>query len=89
VNLEGEAARVSGGLSRKCPRRVSRARGRAVPSTWAGTAEIVRLALNRAGIEGYVRPRHDLRHSSITNAAAGMPPEALMTRAGHSSYTRT
>jgi integrase len=54
-----------------------------------GTAEIVRLALNRAGIEGYVRPRHDLRHSSITNAAAGMPPEALMTRAGHSSYTRT
>jgi integrase len=53
-------------------------------------AEILRTALKRAGIEGYVRPCHDLRHSSITNAAAaGTPPEALMARAGHSSYSTT
>jgi integrase len=53
-------------------------------------AEILRLALKRAGIDGYVRPSHDLRHSSITNAAAaGTSPEALMSRAGHSSYATT
>lgn len=52
--------------------------------------ELVRLVLKRAGIEGRVRPSHDLRHSSITNAAAaGTAPEALMSRAGHSSYTTT
>ena len=51
---------------------------------------IFRLALARAGIVDYLRPCHDLRHSSITNAAAaGTPPEALMSRAGHSSYTTT
>ncbi len=53
-------------------------------------AEILRLALAKAGIENYVRPCHDLRHSSITNAAAaGTSPEALMSRAGHSSYATT
>jgi integrase len=52
--------------------------------------ELLRLALKRAGIDGYVRPAHDLRHSSITNgAAAGTAPEALMSRAGHSSITTT
>jgi integrase len=52
--------------------------------------EIIRLSLRRAGIDGYVRPCHDLRHSSITNAAAaGTPPEALMSRAGHASYATT
>ena len=46
--------------------------------------------MKRAGIEGHVRPCHDLRHSSITNgAAAGTPPEALMSRAGHSDYATT
>lgn len=44
----------------------------------------------RAGIDDYVRPSHDLRHSSITNSArAGSLPEALMTRSGHSSYATT
>ena len=44
----------------------------------------------RAGVEGYARPSHDLRHSSITNAArAGTMAEALMNRAGHSSYATT
>jgi integrase len=37
-----------------------------------------------------VRPFHDLRHSSITNAAAaGTPPAALMARAGHSDFKTT
>jgi integrase-like protein len=52
--------------------------------------ELLRLALKRAGIEEYVRPSHDLRHSSITNAAAaGTPTGALMSRSGHSSFTTT
>lgn len=49
-----------------------------------------RLALRRAGITDYVRPFHDLRLSSITNAAAaGTPPAALMARAGHSDFKTT
>jgi integrase len=53
-------------------------------------SELFRRALGRAGVEGRVRPFHDLRHSSITNsAAAGTPPEALMARAGHSDYATT
>ena len=52
--------------------------------------DLVKLAYQRAGIAQYVRPNHDVRHSSITNAAAaGTPPEALMSRLGHSSYTTT
>ena len=52
--------------------------------------DLLREALKRAGVEGYVRPCHDLRHSSITNAAAaGHSPEALMSRAGHSDYATT
>ncbi len=43
-----------------------------------------------AGITDYVRPFHDVRHSSITNAAAaGTPPAALMARAGHSDFKTT
>lgn len=53
-------------------------------------AEHFRAALKAAGIEGYVRPFHDLRHSSITNgAAAGESPIALMTRAGHANMNTT
>lgn len=53
-------------------------------------AELFRLALAAAKVEGHVRPCHDLRHSSITNsAAAGTTPEALMARAGHSDYSTT
>jgi integrase len=52
--------------------------------------ETFREALTKAGITDYVRPFHDLRHSSITNAAAaGTPPAALMARAGHSSFSTT
>lgn len=49
-----------------------------------------RRALKAAGVEGYVRPFHDLRHTSITNgAAAGESPIALMTRAGHANMNTT
>lgn len=48
------------------------------------------LALAKAKVEGAVRPFHDLRHGSITNAAAaGTPPTALMARAGHSDFKTT
>jgi integrase len=45
----------------------------------------------RAKITDYVRPFHDLRHSSITNAAAaaGTSPAALMARTGHSDFMTT
>jgi len=50
----------------------------------------LRLALERAGITDYVRPFHDGRHCSITNAAAaGTAPAALMARAGHSDFKTT
>lgn len=45
---------------------------------------------DKAGIEGRVRPFHDGRHTSITNAAAaGRSPAALMARAGHSNFKTT
>jgi integrase len=57
------------------------------PKRYAAT---LRLALAKAGITDYVRPFHDLRHSSITRAAiAGTPPAALMARAGHSDFSTT
>jgi integrase len=47
-------------------------------------------ALKAAGIEGYVRPFHDLRHTATTNdAAAGASPSALMAKAGHGSMSTT
>ena len=50
----------------------------------------LRLALVRAKITDYVRPFHDGRHTSITNAAAaGVAPAALMARAGHSDFKTT
>src|SRR5829696_2351740 len=50
----------------------------------------LRLALASAGITDYVRPFHDGRHTSITNAAAaGMSAPALMARAGHSDFKTT
>ena len=49
-----------------------------------------REALTAAGITDYVRPFHDLRHSSITNeAVAGSSPIALMAKAGHKSMRTT
>jgi integrase len=53
-------------------------------------AKLFRAALKKAGIEEYVRPFHDARHSSITNdAAAGANPTALMAKAGHSDMKTT
>lgn len=60
------------------------------PFDVARYADTFRKALKRANVDGYVRPFHDARHSSITNAAAaGTPPAALMARAGHSNFKTT
>lgn len=60
------------------------------PFDVARYATTFRLALTKAGITDYVRPFHDGRHTSITNAAAaGTPPAALMARAGHSDFKTT
>ena len=53
-------------------------------------AKTLRSALAKANVEKRLRPFHDGRHSSITNAAAaGTPPAALQARAGHSDYSTT
>ena len=53
-------------------------------------AATFRAALERAKVDGYMRPFHDGRHTSITNsAAAGISPAALMARAGHSDFATT
>jgi integrase len=53
-------------------------------------AETLRVALERAKVNGYVRPFHDGRHTSITNAAAaGIEPTKLMALAGHSDFATT
>jgi integrase len=53
-------------------------------------AEHFRKALRAAGITDYVRPFHDLRHTSLTNeAAAGSGPIALMAKAGHTNMKVT
>lgn len=48
-------------------------------------------ALLKAGITDYVRPFHDMRHTSLTNEAATAQsnPMALMARAGHRSMSTT
>jgi len=52
--------------------------------------EAFHAALKAAGIGDYVRPFHDLRHTSITNdAAAGASPVALMAKAGHRNMSTT
>jgi integrase len=57
------------------------------PKRYAAT---LRLALKRAKVDGKLRPFHDGRHTSITNAAAaGTSPAALMARAGHSVFKTT
>jgi integrase len=53
-------------------------------------AEELRTALVAAGIDDYVRPFHDLRHTALTNeAASGSGPIALMSKAGHSDMKTT
>ncbi len=52
--------------------------------------EAFRAALAAAGVEGHIRPFHDLRHTAITNdAASGASPIAVMAKAGHASMTTT
>jgi integrase len=53
-------------------------------------AETLKLALAKAKVDRPMRPFHDGRHTSITNAAAaGVSPAALMARAGHSDFATT
>ncbi len=53
-------------------------------------AVALRAALKASGVEDYVRPFHDLRHTAITNdAAAGSSAIAVMAKAGHSSMATT
>ena len=53
-------------------------------------SEHFRAALSAAGITDYVRPFHDLRHTSLTNeAASGSTPIALMAKAGHTDMKVT
>jgi integrase len=60
------------------------------PLDHKGYADTFREALRRAGIDDEVRPFHDGRHTSITNAAAaGVAPGALQARAGHSDLSTT
>ena len=57
------------------------------PARYAAT---LRVALERAKIAKPMRPFHDGRHTSITNAAAaGKSSVALMARAGHSDFKTT
>lgn len=47
-------------------------------------------ALAKAGVNGRVRPFHDLRHTAITNdAASGASPIAVKAKAGHASFKTT
>lgn len=63
-------------------------RGSKLDAEWY--AEQFQKALAAAGIPDYVRPFHDMRHTSLTNgAAAGELPLELMTRAGHRSISTT
>lgn len=63
-------------------------RGSMIDDVW--WAARFREALKAAGIEGHVRPWHDLRHTAITNdAAAGSSELAVMAKAGHRSMSTT
>jgi integrase len=63
---------------------------RGTPFDYGRYGKTLGLALAEAKIYRCVRPFHDGRHTSITNAAAaGASPEALMTYAGHASYATT
>jgi integrase len=53
-------------------------------------ADTFQAVLAKAKVEGRVRPFHDGRHTSITNAAAAsVGPGALQARAGHADLSTT
>jgi integrase len=66
---------------------VSQTGGPLDPGRYAAT---LRLALAKAKVDRPMRPFHDGRHTSITNAAAaGTSSAALQARAGHASFSTT
>jgi integrase/recombinase XerD len=63
-------------------------KGSKLNAEWFGGE--LRSAMKAAGVDGYIRPMHDLRHTMITNdAATNENPFAVMTKAGHKSITTT
>ena len=85
-HLAEELRRSSSSRSR-CAAATSRQRDRQTNKRYADT---FRAALVSASVKGEVRPFHDGRHTSITNAAAaGVGPGALQPRAGHSDLSTT
>jgi integrase len=63
-------------------------KGSRLDADWFGGQ--FRVAMKRAGIAGYIRPMHDLRHTMITNdAATNSNPFAVMTKAGHKAISTT
>jgi integrase len=74
-----------------CPRRRTPPTfGPEGPADLCRYADTFHAALALAKVEGYVRPFHDGRHTSITSsAAAGVGPGALQARAGHSDLSTT
>jgi integrase len=53
-------------------------------------ADALTAALKAAGVQKKPRPFHDLRHTAITNdAAGGSSPIAVMTKAGHANMQTT
>ena len=60
------------------------------PFDVARYARTLKTVLRRAGINGRVRPFHDMRHTAITNdAASGNSPLSIMKHAGHSDFKTT
>jgi len=63
---------------------------RGTPLDGALYTNTLRRALERAKIDRPMRPFHDGRHTSLTNAAAaGNAPMAIQARAGHASFATT
>jgi integrase len=64
--------------------------GKGRPGTTAWYTKGFKKALTDANITDYVRPFHDMRHTSLTNSAVlGAAPMALMAKAGHKSFNTT
>ena len=63
-------------------------RGSMLDGKWHG--DEFGKALVEAGVEGRIRPFHDMRHTALTNlAASGTNEIKLMTIAGHSDMSTT
>jgi integrase len=56
----------------------------------SGYPELFREACKKAGIEDYIRPFHDMRHTAITNLVPDAPNVAILSElAGHADMHTT